>query len=198
VSLDFSYNRTKGYLNDPYRLIQKSTQIVPGVFLPLTYPENRPDQRSNWTVFAGLNHAVPAAAGAVEANYRLYHDTFGTTAHTLELKWLQKIGQQLVLTPLVRYYQQTAANFYRVSLDGTSIVPGFLPKPTGPFYSADYRLAKLRTWGYGMEAVWNTPLNWLRVDVAWEQYDMQGRDGFTPSSFYPRANITTFGVKISW
>jgi hypothetical protein len=132
--------------------------------------------------------------GALEASYRFYRDTFGTTSHTLGATWLQKIGERFVLSPSLRYYQQSAADFYRITLDGTSIVPGLRPNPAGPFYSADYRLAKLQTWDYAVKAVWKVSDAW-QFDAAVEHYEMQGRDGFTLASAFPRAKMVTLGAR---
>jgi hypothetical protein len=197
VTFNLTYGRATGYLGDPYRFIQKITEVVPGVFLPNAFHENRPDRREHWIGLASLNHTVVPLHGALETSYRFYRDTFGSTSHTLGATWLQKLGERFVLSPSLRYYQQSAADFYRLSLDGTTIVPGFRPNPTGPFYSADYRLAKLRTWDYGLKAVWK-PADWLQLDVAFDHYEMQGRDGFTSPSAFPRARIITFGGKLLW
>jgi hypothetical protein len=197
VTFNLTYGRARGFLGDPYRVIQKSTQIFPGIFLPRTYPENRPDRRSHSIAYASVNHTVAPLHGALEASYRLYHDTFGTTSHTLGVAWLQKIGDRFVLSPTLRYYQQTAADIYRVTLDGTSIVPGNRVNPAGPFYSADYRLAKLRTWDYALKAVWKVS-DVLQLDAAFEHYEMQGRDGYTLASAFPRAKMVTLGAQVRW
>jgi hypothetical protein len=197
VSFNLTYGRATGYLGDPYRVIQKSTQIFPGIFLPRTYPENRPGRREHSVAFVSLNHAVAPLHGALEASYRFYRDTFGTTSHTLGATWLQKIGERLVLSPSLRYDQQGAAGFYRTTLDGTSIVPGLRPNPAGPFYSADYRLARLQTWDYAVKAVWKASAA-LQFDAAVEHYEMQGRDGFTLASAFPRAKMITLGARLRW
>jgi len=197
VTFNLTFGRARGYLGDPYRVIQKSTEIFPGIFLPRTYPENRPDRREHYVAFSSINHAVTPLHGALEASYRFYHDTFGTTSHTLGVAWLQKIGDGFVLSPSLRYYQQGAADFYRVTLDGTSIVPGNRVNPAGPFYSADYRLAKLRTWDYALKAVWKVS-DALQFDAAVEHYEMQGRDGFTLASAFPRAKMVTLGARLRW
>jgi hypothetical protein len=197
VTFNLTFGRARGYLGDPYRVIQKSTEIFPGIFLPRTYPENRPDRREHYVAFASINHAVTPLHGALEASYRFYHDTFGTTSHTLGATWLQKIGERFVLSPSLRYYQQSAADFYRITLDGTSIVPGLRLNPAGPFYSADYRLAKLRTWDYALKAVWKISEAW-QFDAAVEHYEMQGRDGFTLASAFPRAKMVTLGAQVRW
>ena len=197
VTFNLTWGRATGYLGDPYRVIQKSTEIFPGIFLPRSYPENRPARREHSVAFASLNHTVAPLHGALEASYRFYRDTFGTTSHTLGATWLQKIGERFVLSPSLRYYQQGAADFYRVTLDGTSIVPGLSPNPAGPFYSADYRLAKLQTWDYALKAVWKAS-DTLQLDAAVEHYEMQGRDGFTLASAFPRAKMVTLGARVRW
>lgn len=197
VQLNFSYGRATGYLSDPYKIIQKNTELLPGLFLPLTFGENRPDERDKWIAYAGYNRTVDRLHGAVEASYRLYHDSFGITSHTVALGWFQQLGPQLIVSPTLRFYQQSAADFYHVSLDGSTITPGDTPDPTGPFFSADYRLTKLRTLTYGVKLVW-TPNKVCQFDVAWERYEMKGRDGVTSASAFPQANIITAGLRLSW
>jgi len=198
VTLDFTWDRATGYLSDPYKLVQKNVEVAPGVFLPFTYGENRPDRRDRWIAFATLNRAFPDLHGALEASYRFNHDTFGTNASTIELRWFQRIGTRFILEPEFRFYDQSAADFYHYQLDATSIVPVAGPPLTqGPFYSSDHRLSALRTTTCGLKAVWNPTARW-QFDVALEQYTMRGKDGVTPPSAYPRATIVTAGVKISW
>jgi hypothetical protein len=195
--LNLSYGSASGYLADPYKLIRKSTELLPGIFLPLTFGENRPDTREKWIGYASLNHSCPGLKGAVEASYRLYHDTFGLTSHTLAAAWLQRLGDEVILSPSVRYYTQDAADFYRVSLDGTAITPDNVPNPAGPFYSADYRLAALDSWTWGLKLVW-TPKPFFQADIAWESYRMTGRDSVTSASAFPKAGIFTAGFRSSW
>ncbi|MEO9112268.1 MAG: DUF3570 domain-containing protein [Lacunisphaera sp.] len=197
LQINLGYGRSSGYLSDPYKLIQKNTELLPGLFLPLTFGENRPDERDKWTGYAGYNHAVDRLQGAVETSYRLYHDSFGITSHTMAVTWFQHLGSKLIVSPNVRFYQQSAAGFYHVSLDGSSIVPGSIPNPAGPFFSADYRLTHLRTLTYGGKIIW-TPKDWCQIDVAWDRYEMTGRDGVTSSRAFPQANIFTAGLRLSW
>lgn len=197
VAVNLGYGHSSGYMGDPYRVVQKTVEIIPGVFLPLTSAENRPRARNKWTLTASVNRAYPGLNGAAEASYRLYHDTFGTTAHTVELAWFQKFGERFVLRPGLRYYDQSAADFYLISLDGTTIPRPTTPNPAGPFYSADYRLSALRSFAYGLKAIWKINASW-QLDAALDEYEMHGKDNITPSGAYPRATISTLGVKFSW
>lgn len=198
VAFNLSLSRATGYLNDQYKLVQKSIEVGPGIFLPFTFGENRPDERTKWTALASLNRALPSADAAIEASYRFYRDTFGTNSHTVEFSWLQKLGARLVLIPHVRLYTQSAADFYHYRLDGTSITPtGGAPQPNGPFYSSDYRLSELRSTTLALKAVATLSARW-QLDAEIARYDMRGRDGVTPASAYPRANVVTLGAKFSW
>jgi hypothetical protein len=198
LTANLTWGRQTGYLADPYKLVQKDTEIIPGVFLPLTFPENRPRERDKWIALAALNRAFPAAHGALDASYRATRDTFGLRTHTLDLAWFQHAGSRVIVRPGLRFYQQNAADFYRYRLDGTSIVPtAGAPRPNGPFYSSDWRLSAMRTWNYGLKLIVNATDS-LQFDAAFERYEMRGRDGVTPQSAYCRADILTLGAKYSW
>jgi hypothetical protein len=197
VTVNLSYGHSSGFHADPYRIIRQDTEVQPGVFLPLTYPENRPDSRDKWTLFTSVNRAFPEARGALDASYRLFHDNFGTTAHTVELAWFQKFGERLTLRPGFRFYDQTAADFYRIDLNGAGFeaLPG--PDPNGPFYSADYRVSAFRSYTYGLKVIWAINANW-QLDAAWERYEMRGTDDRTSRHVYPRADLVSLGARFSW
>ena len=198
LTLNLTWGRQVGYLADPYKLVQKSTEIIPGVALPLTFAENRPDERDKWVVFLGLNRAFPESHSAVDLSYRFYHDTYGTNAHTLEAAWFQNLGERFIVRPGVRLYDQSAANFYHYRLDDTTIVPvAGRPRSAGPFYSSDYRLSALQTFTAGIKLIWNAT-EALQFDAGFERYDMRGTDRITPQSAYARANIVTVGGRVSW
>ncbi len=198
VSANISWGRQRGQISDPYKLVQKSVEIFPGLFLPLSFGENRPQYREKWIAFTSVNRAVPAANGALEASYRFYRDTFGTNSNTLEVSWFQRVGEKLILRPSLRFYDQSAADFYSYDLNRTPVIPqSGVPNPGGPFYSSDFRLSALRATTYGFKAVWKLA-SAAQLDAAWEWYEMRGKDSGTPSSAYPRARVLTLGAKFSW
>lgn len=198
VTLNLTWGRQRGYLADPYKLVQKDTEIIPGVSLPLTFPENRPAEREKWIALTALNRAFPEWHGAIDFSYRFYHDTYDTNAHTIDVSWFQNLGERVILRPSVRFYDQSAARFYHYRLDGTTIVPvSGPPRPNGPFYSSDYRLSEMRTFTYGVKVVWSAT-DLVQLDAAYERYDMRGKDGVTPQSAYCQANIVTLGARFSW
>ncbi len=195
VSFNLTYSESWGYLSDPYKLVEKRVEVVPGVFLRRTYSENRPDSRVKWIALAAINRAYPDQNGALDASYRFHTDDYGITTSTVNLEWYQKIGEKFVLRPSVRALWQTAADFYHVTLSGTTITPTAVPTGKGPHYSSDYRLSALNTLTYGLKGVWLVNSDW-KIDAAVEKYDMHGRDDVTSDSAYPDALIFTVGA--SW
>lgn len=198
LTANLSWGRQTGYLSDPYKLVQKTTEIVPGLSLPLTFAENRPGERDKWILLLNFKQAFPERSGTLDATYRFYHDSYGTDAHTVDLAWFQRLGERVILRPGLRYYDQTAADFYFYRLDSTNVVPASgAPRLQGPFYSSDYRLSAMRSTTAGLKVIW-TVTESLQVDAAWEWYELRGRDGVTPQSAYTRARIVTLGAKYTW
>ena len=197
VTLNATWGRTTGYISDPYKLVEKNVELLPGIFLSQTFGENRPGERDKWIALASLNRAFPTLRGALDSSYRYYRDTFGTSAHTVETAWFQRLGEKFILRPGFRLYQQSAADFYYYNLDRTSILPGRRPNPAGPFYSSDYRLSAFRSYNTSLKLIFNAT-DALQFDAALERYDMRGRDGVTPASAYVRATSLTLGARFAW
>jgi len=123
VSFDLTWGRETGFLNDQYKLVEKDIPILPGIVLPQTFAENRPNDRDKAIAFFSVDRSFPDLRGTLEASYRLYGDTYGFVAHTLELAWFQNLGQKFILRWSVRPYMQNAADFYYYRLNGTAITP---------------------------------------------------------------------------
>ncbi len=192
VGLSFTYSRFSGYLNDSYKIIKKDTEIVPGLSLPLIFSENRPEERLRRIWFANAKRFFPVVNGALDIDYRYFNDTWGIESHTFDFEWYQNVGEHLVLRPSYRIYQQGGADFYFRDLDETSIDPAAATTVAGPYFSADYRLAKLNTKSYGIKAIYGLNES-ISVDIAFERYEMEGEDARTPQAVFPSADILTIG-----
>ncbi|MBL9208891.1 MAG: DUF3570 domain-containing protein [Opitutaceae bacterium] len=196
VTCNVSWGRATGYLSDPYKLVQKEIEILPEIFLTRTFRENRPAERTKGIGLVALNRSFAELNGAVDATYRFYRDSFGVTAHTFDVAWLQRLGRHVIVSPAVRLYQQSAADFYVYDLNRTTINPVRSPDASTPFYSSDFRLSALRTSNLALKVIWS-PAAWLQLDAAVEHYVMRGRDGVTPASAYVRATTFTVGARLS-
>ncbi len=201
VSLNLSYGRIRGYMSDPYKIVSTTRlDLDPGFYY--TVPENRPVAKDKVSLFFAANRNFEKLHGALDASYRYYNDTFGITSHTVALLWVQKLGEHLIVQPSLRFYRQSAADFYYTDLDAAGIVTSFEPElgETGtgraPFYSSDYRLAYLQTVDVGLKVVWKIR-PWVEVDAAYDRYLSRPLDGLTRKDAFSQAHSFTLGFKLS-
>ena len=195
VTVNVTLGRSTGYLSEPYKIVEKAIEILPNIYLREAFGENSPNARNRTSVFSSVNHSFAGTNGALEASYRLYSDSYGIVAHTLQLAWLQHLGKQWVLEPSLRFYTQSAARFYYYDLDSAPVMPVHIPAGLAPYYTSDFRLSAEDSMSYGLKAIWRVS-DWMRLDASYEEYTLHGRDGVTPASAYPRAGISTLRVAI--
>ena len=117
----------KGWYNDPYKI----TLTFFPTGLPAVIADLRPSSRDTVAWLTRYRHHFPAAAGTLHADYRFYRDDWGIRAHTLEVAWQQSLGERWALRPALRYYTQSAADFY------SPVAPSRNPA----VHSSDQRLA---------------------------------------------------------
>ncbi|MDQ8186515.1 DUF3570 domain-containing protein [Pelagicoccus sp. SDUM812002] len=192
ASVTFTYSKFDGYLADPYKSIANNFEVLPEFFLFQEVPENRPDERLRRIWLANVKRFYPGLRGSVDFDYRYFDDSWGIESHTFDFEWYQKFGDRFTLRPSYRYYTQGAADFYLTNLNGADIDPLDTKEGLVPYYSADYRLAKMATETYGIKAIYKVSdsVSW---DVSWERYEMKGRDGKTLEETFPSADILTIG-----
>lgn len=111
-----SFTEQSGFLSDPYKL-----------------RDIRPDDKSQIAWSNSYRRFFVSANAALHVNYRYYHDDFGISSHTSDLSWHQNLGRSFQLVPTLRYYNQSAADFF-------TNVDDFL-KPASEYQSSDYRLS---------------------------------------------------------
>jgi hypothetical protein len=204
VSASITLGTAEGYLNDPYKSIQRTdiisipdddggTTDFPVVNL---YPENRPDARFRQVLNLGGRHYFEKLHAALDGTYRYSHDDFGINSHTVLIEWRQEIGSRLDVIPYFRYYRQNEADFFMNTLDGVPIAnPPTMPDGSAPNYSADYRLSNFDAISAGLKLSWRIN-DTFTASAAYEYYDMSGKGGpsSSPAAAYPEADIWTFGV----
>ena len=151
-----------GFLSDPYK----------------TY-DVRPDERDQFTISALYRHYFAVGDGAaLHADYRFYSDDWGILSHTVTARWMQQFdgrALQFQLTPLVRYYRQTSAEFYTLERF-----------PSGDYYSSDARLSAYGAITLGLDSrarwrAWTVSLD-FQYYLADENFSVIQRTGDeTPS-----------------
>ncbi len=146
-----SFSTASGYMTDPYKVL---TVVNPTTGRPVASPtdpsigyyryEKRPDSRTKESVFAELRYALDRDSFAV--NYRFMTDDWGINSQTLEARYHWNFSKQSSLEPQIRYYTQSAADFYRTVLISGQALPEFA--------SADYRIGKLNSLTIGAKYAW--------------------------------------------
>lgn len=156
--LNYSYGQSSGYLNDPYKMLTiVGSDGRPIGSDPYLY-EKRPDSRRKHGLFAEWRYALDHDSLAL--NYRFMTDDWGIQSHTVEGRYRWNFSESAYLEPHLRYYRQTAADFYR-----TYLVNG---QPLPAEASADYRLAQMDAYTAGMKYAMKTSLG--EFSVRFEYY----------------------------
>ena len=196
-TLNLTYGTASGYLSDPYKQTHIPFYPDPAAPDPLavTFGEQRPGKRDKHIGYVSLSQFVTPLRGSAELGYRLYHDTYGILSHTVSLNWYQKIGKHVVLSPMFRFTDQSAADFYMTQLPGDpgGDPPYYAPLPA--LYSSDYRLAALQSFTYGI-GVTAKIKDRVSLDFAFKRYEMLGKDGVTSPLLFPKANIFSAGLRV--
>jgi len=139
MQFNYSHGISDGYLTDPYKILSVVDGVT-GQTLDYRY-EHRPDSRTRdilfWKTIYHLRKDV------IRFSYRYYTDDWGIDSHTLDMKYRYELSGDRYLQPHLRYYTQTASDFYRHSLVQTD------PLPT--YASADYRLGELTSTTAGLK-----------------------------------------------
>jgi len=117
VQSNLTYSAGHGYYSDPYKLL-----------------DTRPDHRRVFAWLTRGNRYLPAFDATLRVSYRLLTDSFGSVSHALDAAWVQSLPEGWSVTPSLRYYTQSAADFYF----DPPFPRGFVP---GGNYTADTRLA---------------------------------------------------------
>ena len=145
LELSYTYGKADGYLTEPYKIL---SVVDPVTGIPVPAPagapflylyEKRPDARTKQSAFVEWRHAFDRNSMAV--NFRYMTDDWGVRSQTAETRYRWNISERSYLEPHLRYYTQTAADFYTTVL--------FAGDPLPEFASADYRLADLDAYTVG-------------------------------------------------
>jgi hypothetical protein len=147
----FTYNWGKGYLSDPY----KEVFAVGGFH----YKDDRPGSRHQFAFLTRYNRHIEETESTLHLTYQYYLDTWGISSHTAELEWYQSFGDSLQIAPHVRYYSQSAADFY------VAYLPFNHPQPLHT-QSSDYRLSAFGALSFGVKAEYLLHTSWYH-DIEW-------------------------------
>jgi Protein of unknown function (DUF3570) len=142
-----SIDRFHGYLNDPY----KFTSIIDGAGGTAGYEyESRPDQRTRKSGY-WENRVAWGSQVSTASSLRYMSDDWGVRSDTaqLHLRWTFS-NRGRYIEPTVRWYRQTAADFYMPFILSTE-------KPVTGYESPDSRLGAFHALTYGVKYAQKLP-----------------------------------------
>ncbi|HSZ07889.1 MAG TPA: DUF3570 domain-containing protein [Steroidobacteraceae bacterium] len=147
TEFNLSVDRFTGYLNDPYKI----TSIIDSAGNTTGYEyENRPDQRTRKSAY-WENRVAWTSQLSTGLSLRYMSDDWAVRSDTAELHLHWSLSnRERYIEPSIRWYRQTAANFYTPFILDTL-------KPATNFESADDRLGAFRALTYGVKYAQKLP-----------------------------------------
>ena len=187
VQLTLAHDHGRGYFSDPYKAF-----------------DNRPRTRNETTLLARWNHHVDATDGVSRTSYRYYRDSYGVRGHTLGQEYVQPLSQGWSVTPEVRLYTQSAADFYFDPVYdpvlGAPFPPGFNGVNPG-YMSADQRLSGFGAVTLALKVSKQIDKLWS-VDVKVSAYQQRGSwrlfNSGSPGLDTLRAQTIQIGINRQW
>jgi len=157
VQANYSYSNSDGYLTDPYKvlsLVDSTTgDTLPRVPAPGAEGpshqflfENRPDDRTKHSIYGQAKYYMNGKV--LDASYRFMTDDWEIDSHTVDLRYRIPFGADRYFEPHLRFYTQTEAEFYMLSISDSQPLPSFA--------SADYRLGDFDAITLGIKYGWKT------------------------------------------
>lgn len=137
--VNLSLSDANGYMTDPYKfvsVVDDGGEPVEQLF------ESRPEERRRQSIF-GKYRKMMGNGDILTASYRYMTDDWDIDSNTYDLTYRLAFERGYFLEPRLRYYQQSAAKFYRYFLREDEVVPMYA--------SADYRLGDLDTTTVGFK-----------------------------------------------
>ena len=135
--------------------------------------EIRPDERNLFNWHLGYNHYLEPLDAALHFNYHFAHDDWGINAHTFEADWVQPLGAGWTVTPRIRYYSQSAADFYTTGIYQIFGADNTLLEAFPKHYSSDQRLSGFGTLSGGV-TLEKKFTKGVSLETGFEYYTHQG------------------------
>jgi hypothetical protein len=179
VQIGAEWNEVNGLQHNPYRNV-----YVDGAYAP----EVHPDARTRRDVFFKVNQYLSNRSSA-KVSYKYYTDDWGIDSHTLQAKLNQYVSDSVIVRYRYRFYDQSAADFFRDDY----LIPGGV----NGYRTGDYRMGEFTAHLFGTRMSWNIgrgpivipALDGIRMNFKYERY-------FNSNNF--SANIFESGLAFSF
>lgn len=143
MQFNYSYSMVDGYLTDPFKVV--SVVNTNGITQDNIY-ESRPDSRAKQTLYAQSMYHFEK--NVLDVSYRYMWDDWDIVSHTIDSRLRiplgDLLGKESYIQPHVRFYQQTAAEFYRPFIQESELA-------AIKYISADYRIGEMSAFTLGFK-----------------------------------------------
>ncbi len=138
MQFNYSLSQVDGYMTDAYKFL--SVVNTDGLAQDYLF-EGRPDNRTKHSFYWQTKFALDS--GVIDVSYRYATDDWEINSHTVDSRFRFNLSSDNYIQPHIRYYQQTAADFYRPFL-----IEG---EPLPDAASADYRVGEMDAYTVGLK-----------------------------------------------
>jgi hypothetical protein len=138
MQFNYSLSLVDGYTTDPYKYL---SVVNDNGYSQDIISEGRPDSRTKHSFYVQTKYALDK--GVFDISYRYATDDWDINSHTLDSRFRFDLGNNNYIQPHLRYYQQTAADFYQPFLLEDAALPQFA--------SADYRVGEMSAYTVGLK-----------------------------------------------
>ena len=150
MQFNYGFGNSTGYHNDPYKIV---SIVSDATNAPLGYLfESRPDSRTKHSLYWQTKHHFDQ--DMVDLSLRLMADDWGVNSQTLDMHYRWNISDNNYLEPHVRYYTQSAADFYKEKISNEGLTAEQLAtqyQNEGRDVTADYRLGNMAATTIGVK-----------------------------------------------
>jgi len=143
MQFNYSYSMVDGYLTDPFKIV--SVVNSNGITQDNIY-ESRPSSRAKQSLYAQSMYHFET--NVLDVSYRYMWDDWDIASHTIDSRLRIPLGdlwgKESYVQPHARFYQQSAAEFYRAFIQKSDV--------TGiEHISADYRIGEMTAYTLGLK-----------------------------------------------
>ena len=156
VQANYSYSKSDGYLTDPFKVLSVVDGTTGDTLTRIPAPgggpshqflfESRPDERTKHSIYGQAKYYMNGKV--LDASYRYMTDDWEINSHTVDLRYRIPFGADRYIEPHLRFYTQSEAEFYQLSIPDTQPLPSFA--------SGDYRLGNFDSLTAGVKYGWKT------------------------------------------
>lgn len=155
LQINLTHTRANGYFADPY----KSLDI-------------RPRERLQTALNLRHHHHFTQTDSSLRLHYRNYRDSFGIHSHSLAAELAQPFAEGWTLTPSLRWYTQTAADFYFEPRYTVLYLPVGYKIGSKQFVSEDQRMSAFGARTFGLKLSKQFDSDWA-IDLSVERYQQK-------------------------